>query len=85
MSTREIVCSVFYSVGFTGALVSGFNLGFTNDHLPPLAFVIALLFVVIGVVCLIADIFLKQSKRIHIIGLCANFVLVLYTYSLTLR
>lgn len=89
MSRREIIYSVFYLLVFAFAVWTGRADGFTNSLTPSVPFAIEFFTLIIGAVFLAAE-FAKQETatfkkiRVHVLGLTANSMLMLYVLLLAL-
>lgn len=75
MSLREQIYYTFYGLGFLTSIFL-IDTGYINSHTPPASFVISLMVCLAGIVLLIIDAVLGKSKKVHLIGLSANFAIV---------
>ena len=76
MSLREQIYCTFYGLGFLTSIYWAINPGYANSHTPPASFVISLMVCLAGIVLLIIDAVLGKPKKVHLIGLSANFAIV---------
>jgi hypothetical protein len=77
MSSREIIYCPFYLLAFTFAFCFNIIQG-VGGHTPPMAFVIEILTIPIGVILLLIDGFMGKSTKVHGIGLGLNGLLLVY-------
>jgi hypothetical protein len=89
MARKEIIYSVFYILVFALAIWIGRADGFTNSLTPSVPFAIEFFTLIIGAVLLAAE-FAKHETatfkkvRVHVLGLTANSMLMLYVLLLAL-
>ncbi|HEY9002974.1 MAG TPA: hypothetical protein VIM89_16585 [Mucilaginibacter sp.] len=89
MTRKEIIYSVFYVLVFALAIWSGRVDGFTDSLTPSIPFAIEFFTLIIGAVLLAAE-FAKHENatfkkiRVHLLGLTANSMLMLYVLLLAL-
>ena len=76
VSLREQIYYTFYGLGFLTSIYWVINPGYANSHTPPASFVISLMVCLAGIVLLIIDAVLGKPKKVHLIGLSANFAIV---------
>lgn len=90
MSRKEIIYSVFYILFFVLSVWSGIVSGFTDSHTPPVPFAIEFFVLLIGGILLFID-FARHKPatfkkvRVHILGLAANGIVMLYVLVLALQ
>lgn len=80
MSLREQIYYIFYGLGFLTSIYFGFNPGYTNSHTPPASFVISFMVCLAGMGLFIIDAVLGKPKKVHLIGLSANFAIVVASW-----
>lgn len=90
MSPKEIIYSVFYILFFGLSIWSGIISGFTDSHTPSIPFAIEFFTLMVGAILFAAD-FAKhktatfEKLRVHVLGLTANSLVMLYVLVLTLQ
>lgn len=90
MSRKEIIYSAFYILFFALSIWSGIENGFTDSHTPPVPFIIEFFTLIVGAILFAID-FAKHKTatfekiRVHILGLTANSLVMLYVLVLALQ
>jgi len=74
MSPRETIYSIFYTLCFFAALAGGV----TGTHTAPLAFVVEIIAIPIGLILFFIDAVLSKSTEVHKVGLAANGLLLAF-------
>lgn len=89
MSRKEIIYSVFYILVFALAIWAGKVDGFTDSLTPSIPFAIEFFTLIIGAVLLAIEFGRHENAtfkkiRVHLLGLTANSMLMLYVLLLAL-
>jgi hypothetical protein len=89
MTRKEIIYSVFYILVFAFAIWAGRVNGFTDSLTPSIPFAIEFFTLIIGAVLLAIEFGRHETAtfkkvRVHLLGLTANSMLMLYVLLLAL-
>jgi hypothetical protein len=90
MSRKEIIYSAFYILFFALSIWAGMENGFTDSHTPPVPFIIEFFTLIVGAILFAADFARHKTAtfekiRVHILGLTANSMVMLYVLVLALQ
>ena len=90
MSRKEIIYSAFYILFFALSIWAGMENGFTDSHTPPVPFIIDFFTLIVGAILFAADFARHKTAtfekiRVHILGLTANSMVMLYVLFLALQ